>query len=78
MGLQWSALLCGQMNWPTISNRALKGIWKPITRETCQVSALKALYGPDVAISEDEFYDFDASVEDQEAAHRPGQGIKGC
>ena len=44
--------------------------------ETCQVSALKILYGPEAAITEDMFYDFDASMEDQEAARRLGKAVR--
>lgn len=43
--------------------------------ESCPVSALKILYGPEPEISEDMFYDFAASAEDQEAARRLGQAV---
>ena len=44
--------------------------------ETCQGSALKILYGPEAEASEDKFYDFEASPEDQAAAGRLGRAVK--
>ena len=44
--------------------------------ETCQVSALEILYEPGVAVTEDMFYDFNASEEDQEAARRLGKAVR--
>ena len=44
--------------------------------ETCQVSALKILYEPGVAVTEGMFYDFNASMEDQEAARCLGKAVR--